>query len=163
VQTLNNCGPASLAEVLNYWGITKTQGELTFLRRGNPFGMSTDDVAGYVPTIGMREFIANQGRQDVIKALVANGFPVIVAQWVSPSDQHDHFRPIEAYDDAGQYFLADDPLLGDGFRISYAQFDNIWGRYDRNFMVVFPPSKRQLLEDTLALVNFHGPSWMSPA
>src|SRR5689334_21597461 len=30
VQTLNNCGPASVAEVLNHWGVQKTQADLTF-------------------------------------------------------------------------------------------------------------------------------------
>ncbi|HLY66837.1 MAG TPA: C39 family peptidase, partial [Chloroflexota bacterium] len=158
-----NCGPASLAEVLHYWGIERTQGQLAFLRHGNPSGMSTNDVTDYVQGLGLREFIANQGNQDVIKALVANGFPVIVAQYVSASEPDDHFRPIEAYDDAGQYFLSSDPLLGTGYRISYQQFDQLWQHYDRNFMVIYPPGRQQALDGVLALTAFQGPSWMTPA
>lgn len=163
VQTLNNCGPASVAEVLNHWGIDKTQGELAFLRHGDPIGMNSDYVASYVPTVGMREFVANQGSQYLIKAFVANGFPVIVSQYVNPADPVDHFRPIEAYDDAGQYFVADDPLMGDGYRLPYSQFDQIWGRYDRFLLVIFPPEKQAQINALLKLVNFTGPSWMTPS
>src|SRR5260370_40734474 len=37
-QTWNNCGPASVAEVLAYWGISRTQGEVQAVLRadGNP-------------------------------------------------------------------------------------------------------------------------------
>jgi len=162
VQTVNNCGPASVAEVLDYWGIHKTQFELKpVLRRGEAL-MNTDDVADYVDSLGMREFIANEGSQAVIKALIANGFPVIVAQLVSSTSRYDHFRPIEAYSDEGQYFVSSDPLLGDGYRISYQQFDALWGRYDRNFMVIYPPSRQQQLDATLMSMHFNGPSWMTP-
>lgn len=163
VQTVNNCGPASVAEVLHFWGIDKSQGELSaILRHGNPIGMSTDDLADYLPTIGMAEYIGNHGTQGVIKELLANGFPVIVSQFVSSRDLHTHFRAIDSYDDEGQYFVSSDPLLEARHRISYKEFDQIWVPYDQTFVVIFPPDKRQALETTLARAAFDGPSWMTP-
>ncbi len=163
-QTLNNCGPASVAEVLHYWGIDRSQDELNrILRHGNPYGMSTDDVASYVPTIGMQEYIGNHGSQAVLKTLIANGFPVIVSQFVSLGDRETHFRPLEAYDDMGQRFIASDPLLGDSYSLSYQAFDQLWTPYDHTFLVIFPPAKRAMLQAVIASSGFGGPSWITPA
>ena len=163
-QTLNNCGPASVAEVLHYWGIEKSQAALNvILRHGNPVGMSTDDVADYVASLGLREFIGGNGSREDVKALVANGFPVIVAQYISGAVRLPHFRPIEAYDDAGQYFVSSDPMLGDRYRISYRDFDQLWKSSNGVFLVIYPPDTQQRLLDALSLSQFTGPSWMTPA
>jgi uncharacterized protein len=161
-QSLNNCGPASVAEVLDYWGIEKSQTELnTILRHGNVI-MSTDDVADYVASLGLREFIGNDGSDDVIKDLIANGLPVIVAQYVSPTNLFPHFRPIEAFDDSRQQFSASDPLLGAGYSLTYAEFDRLWNESQRTFLVIYPPSKQSDLEQALAAASFDGASWMTP-
>ena len=54
-QTLNNCGPASVAEVLDYWGIHKTQGQVQSVLRadGNSFGMAPFGIPGYARSVGM--------------------------------------------------------------------------------------------------------------
>jgi hypothetical protein len=162
IQTLNNCGPASVAEVLHFWGIDKTQGELQRVLRRGPALMNTDDVADYVANLGLREFIGGSGSDDVVKALVSRGFPVIVAQYVSDRDWFPHFRPIQAYDDAGRYFVASDPLLGAGYRIAYGDFDRLWTSSNGVFLVIYPPAMQQMLDDALTVSQFSGPSWMTP-
>jgi uncharacterized protein len=157
VQTLNNCGPASISEVLNYWGINKSQDELnTILRHGNPWGMSPGGVPGYMQSIGMSAIVGRSGSEGLIKALVANGFPVIVEQFVNMSDHYTHFRPIEGYDDARSSFVASDPLMGQNYKIDYQQFDQIWTATNRLFMVIYPPDKQQLLDDVLNAGNWTG-------
>lgn len=157
VQTLNNCGPASISEVLHYWGINKSQDELnTILRHGNPWGMSPEGVPGYAQSIGLSALIGRNGNEGLLKALVANGFPVIVEQFVNMGDHYTHYRPIEAYDDGGRYFVASDPLMGDHYRIDYQQFDQIWTATHRLFMVIYPPDKQQALEDVLNAGNWAG-------
>src|SRR5690348_9940646 len=54
-QTMNNCGPASVAEVLDFWGIHKSQGEVQAVLRadGNPNGMSPFGLPSYVRGLGM--------------------------------------------------------------------------------------------------------------
>src|SRR5690348_6856186 len=49
-QTLNNCGPASVAEVLDFWGIHKSQGEVQAVLRadGNPGGMAPFGMPAYL-------------------------------------------------------------------------------------------------------------------
>jgi predicted double-glycine peptidase len=151
-QTLNNCGPASVAEVLNYWGNYRTQGQVQAILRadGNPGGMVPYGVPSYMHSLGMDVVIGVGGTDEEIKALVAAGFPVIVNQWVSPENHYGHFRPIEAYDDARGGFVSSDPYLGPDHFISYADFDEIWNTNSRRFIVIYPPSRQAAVQATLA-------------
>jgi uncharacterized protein len=151
-QTLNNCGPASVAEVLNYWGIYRTQGQVQAILRadGNPGGMVPYGVPSYMHALGMDVVIGVGGTDEEIKALVAGGFPVIVNQWVSPENHYGHFRPIEAYDDARGGFVSSDPFLGPNHFVSYADFDEIWTTNSRRFIVIYPPSRQAAVQSALA-------------
>src|SRR5207253_1156205 len=94
-QTVNNCGPASIAEVLHFWGINRSQDEVQSAVRGSdPYGMTPATVPAYAQSLGMEVFIAGNGGTDLLKALIANGFPVIANQTVSLNDPTFHFRPI---------------------------------------------------------------------
>ena len=150
-QTLDNCGPAAIAEVLRYFGITKSQQELqAALRPNDPTGMTTDVVPGVARALGLRALVRSGGSDGLLKALVRAGLPVIVEQVVSPSDNQLHYRPIEGYDDRLGQFIAADPLLGPRHAITYAEFDRIWASTRRVFMVIYPPSKQPALDAALA-------------
>lgn len=149
-QTMNNCGPASISEVLRYWGIQKSQGELSaILRHGNRHGMASDGVPAYAASIGMKAHIAYNGSEGQVKALISNGFPVIVEQFVSMGDHFTHYRAIDGYNDGGQYFNSTDTFLGANHHISYKEFDQIWVPVHRKFMVLYPPDKQALVEAVL--------------
>ena len=152
MQTYNNCGPAAIAEVLRYWGIARTQGQVQAVLRadGNPRGMVLYGVPSYARSLGLETMIGVEGNDTLVKALVANGFPVMVSQWVSDSSRIAHYRPIEAYDDAKGIFVSSDTLLGPGHTIPYDEFDRIWTRNDYEFTVMYPPSKQALLSSVLA-------------
>jgi hypothetical protein len=85
VQTWNNCGPASLAEVLAYWGISRTQAQIQAVQRvdGPTRGMTPYGVPAYARSLGMRALVGVGGTEALVKALISNGFPVIVSQQVS--------------------------------------------------------------------------------
>ena len=155
-QTYNNCGPASVAEVLRYWGIVRSQAQVQAVLRadGNPGGMSPYGVPGYMDSLGMDALMGVNGTDDLVKALVANGFPVVVSQWVSLSDRYGHYRPIEAYDDAQGGFVSSDPYLGPGHFISYGDFDRMWASRHQQFFVLYPPSQQGLLDQVLADVGW---------
>jgi len=151
-QTLNNCGPSSVAEVLDYWGIHKSQGEVQSVLRadGNRGGMSPFGIPGYARGLGMSALIGAGGNDTVIKTLVANGFPVIVSQWVSLTDHYGHYRPIEAYDDQKGVFISSDPYLGPNHAIGYSEFDQIWATANQRFYVIYPPARQAQLTALLA-------------
>src|SRR5581483_8315023 len=101
------------------------------------------------PCRGMNTLMGVGGSQQLVKSLVANGFPVNVSQWVSLTDHYGHYRPIEGYDDAKGVFIASDPYLGPNHQISYDEFGKIWNTNNR-FMVIFPTAKQPLLLAVLA-------------
>lgn len=155
-QTMNNCGPASIAEVLDFWGIHKTQGEVqsTLRADGNPHGMAPFGIPGYARALGMDAFMGAGGTDALLKALVSGGFPVIVSQWVSLSDHYGHYRPIEAYDDVRGVFVSSDPYLGPDHAISYGEFDKIWAAANNRFYVVYPPARQQQLNSIIASLGW---------
>ncbi len=151
-QTLNNCGPASIAEVLRYWGIERTQGQVQSILRadGNPRGMVQYGVPGYMQALGMRVVMGVNGNDELVKSLVAHGFPVIVSQWVSMTDHYGHYRAIDGYDDHQGGFLSTDSYLGPNYFLPYGEFDQMWSTQGQRFMVIYPPSKEAVVQSVLA-------------
>ncbi len=127
-QTWNNCGPAAIAEVLAYWGISRTQSQVQAVLRvdGPSAGMTPYGVPTYARSVGLRALSGVGGTETLVKRLIAAGFPVIVHQVVSLSDLVGHWRPIEAYDDRQGIFTSSDPYLGPNHLIGYADFAQMW-------------------------------------
>jgi hypothetical protein len=138
--------------VLAYWGISRTQGQIQAVLRvdGPTRGMTPYGVPGYARSLGMRALVGVGGTEALVKALISNGFAVIVSQRVSLTYPIGHYRPIEAYDDRQGTFVASDPYLGAPYRITYADFARIWASSDRGFMVLYPPARQALLSAVLA-------------
>jgi hypothetical protein len=155
-QTWNNCGPSSVAEVLAYWGINRSQAQVQAVLRadGNPYGMAPYGVPPYMRGLGMGALLGVVGSERLVKALVSNGFPVIVSQYVSAADHVGHYRPIQAYDDRQGVFVSSDPYLGQGHIIGYDEFDSIWHSTNRRFLVLYPPSRQVLLNAVLAAAGW---------
>ncbi len=110
-------------------------------------------VPAYVHALGMNSLMGVGGNDTVLKALVSNGFPVIVSQAVSATDRTGHYREIEGFDDPRGVFISTDSYLGPNHEISYTEFGQIWTGNQR-FMVVYPPAKQALLEAVLASVHW---------
>jgi predicted double-glycine peptidase len=151
-QTYNNCGPASVVEVLSYWGVYQTQYQAQLVLRAdnNPRGMWPYGVPGYARSVGVRALVGVAGTPRLVKALVSNGFPVIVNQLYSATDSTRHYRPIQSYDDRQGVFVSSDPFGGAGYAITYADFNKIWAVANNRFMVLYPSSKALLLDAVLA-------------
>jgi predicted double-glycine peptidase len=156
-QTLNNCGPASVAEVLNYWGVNRSQGQVqAFLRPdGNPNGMLPYGVPSYARSLGFGAILGTAGSRALIKALVASGIPPIVNQWVSLTDHVAHYRPIEGFDDRSGVFVSSDPFLGAGHEIDYATFDRIWATNSGRFILLYPLAKQAAVQAALGSAGWN--------
>jgi hypothetical protein len=154
-QTLDNCGPAAIGEVLRYYGIVKSQQELqSILRPNNPYGMTTDGIPGYARSVGLRALVGTHGSPAVIKELVKAGLPVIVEQHLSDDDAQLHYRAIEGYDDALSQFVAADPYFGPRYALNYSDFEQLWRPASHTFVVLYPPSKQPALDDALSAAGW---------
>lgn len=156
-QTWNNCGPASVAEVLAYWGIARTQSQAQAALRvdGPEAGMTPYGIPAYARSLGLRSRVGVGGTAMVIKALVAAGFPVVVHQVVSMTDPVGHWRPIEAFDDTQRVFTSSDPYLGPGHIISYADFATMWATRGNAFFVLYPASRQTALDDAVVAAGWN--------
>ncbi len=151
-QTYNNCGPATIAEVLAYWGIARTQGQVQSVLRvdGPVVGTTPYGVPAYARGLGLRTLMGVGGSPRLIKYLVQHRLPVIVHQTVGPSDNTGHWRPVEAYDDAAGVFVTNDTYLGAGYRLPYDVFARLWALRDNAFMVLYPPAYQAAVSASLS-------------
>ena len=146
LQTLDNCGPAAVATVLRYYGLTHSQAELKpILRANNPVGMGEYAVQPYAASIGLRTWTTPGGTPALLKALVRAKLPAIVEQAISDDDPDLHYRVVQAYDDGLGQFITSDPLLGPRHAISYAEFDRLWATRSNYLMVMYPLDKEPRL------------------
>ena len=142
-QTLNNCGPASLAILLGYYDLVVPQSAVQEWAASRP---SPCFLPWYVAEMGLQaeiyRFPQNRGsRLAVIRALLAQDIPVIVLQLLEPGSDICHYRVMQGYDDVTQEFISDDPLLGPDYRLSYDTFARLLNRAGALFVPVYPPEK----------------------
>lgn len=156
-QSLNNCGPSSVAAVLAYWHVYRSEAQVAAILRADSsyWGMSPIDLPAYARSLNLRAVVGYGGSETLIKALIANGFPVIASQYVSSADPIRHYRPIEAYNDRTGLFVTADPYLGAGHVISYSEFNAIWAESDYRFQVVYPPSRQARLNAVLSSAGWN--------
>jgi hypothetical protein len=156
-QTYNNCGPAAIAEVLAYWGITRTQAQTQAALRvdGPVVGMTPYGVPGYAGSLGLRALMGVGGTDGLLKTLIAQRFPVIVHDVVSLDDSTGHWRPVEAYDDAQGVFVTSDPLLGAGYQIAYGTFDRLWAERGYAFIVLYPAARQATLSAAVTAAGWN--------
>ena len=96
------------------------------------------------------------GTLDLLKRLVANGFPVVIetGAMFEAYDWIGHYRALIAYDDAYQLFYFFDSFLGvgdgaQGVSITYDRVDSNWQAFNRTFIVVYEPQRELILQNVL--------------
>ncbi|MCW5850200.1 MAG: C39 family peptidase [Anaerolineae bacterium] len=155
VQTLNNCGPASVVSAMSFYDIDVSQEEARKVLRpyAESRGMSQHVIPPYVAKFGLQAKVRLNGNDDLVKALVANDIPVIVLQYISETWRLGHFRVVQGYDDRAGVFYVNDSLLGPNIAISYRSFDSRWDYNWSYYVPVFRPDQAPLVAAIL------GPDW----
>jgi hypothetical protein len=143
-QTWNNCGPASVVMVLSYLGLDVSQEVARLALRGPDVsrGMPAQNVAPWVgEQFGLKAVVRTNGSRELVRTLVANGFPVIVTQWLyDPPSRIAHYRVVRGYDEATQRFLVNDPIRGAGVHLDYGWFDANWQVFLYRYLVIYRPA-----------------------
>ena len=157
-QSLNNCGPASVVMALSSLGIDVSQEDARIPLRGANVlsGMGPQKVDPWISAnFGLRAVWRNNGTNDLLRRLVANGFTPMVTQWMQdPSiSRIAHWRVVRGYDDALATFYVNDPMLGRMVPLSYQWFQNEWQPFSYRYLVVYDP------KDELLLRRIVGEDW----
>jgi hypothetical protein len=159
-QTFNNCGPANLTQVLNFYGSDITQEEVADYLKPNSEdrNVSPWQIADYVNdrTSGVyKATVHSGGTMELIKQFVAAGYPVVIEKGYDLPDTGwwGHYLTVFGYDDEKQIFYSQDSYLGpwDGRgRIDdYEEFEFYWQQFNYTFYVVYFPSQEAEVQTIL--------------
>ncbi|WP_240741606.1 C39 family peptidase [Deinococcus sp. KSM4-11] len=141
-QTYNACGPASISQVLAYFGLNVTQAEISrFTRASDTSYMTAQAIVTFAPKVGMAARLYTNGSLNTVRAAIRRGLPLIALQSHITSQGHviPHWRVVAGYDDAAQMVYLMDPLLG-YVKMGYADFTRVWADHHGQFAVMYPPN-----------------------
>ncbi|MBC7876144.1 MAG: C39 family peptidase [Anaerolineales bacterium] len=168
----NYCGPANLTMALNFWGwkgdrdevakgVKPGSGELgkNFIERGLPDkNVMPYELVDYVnENTEYRALMRYGGDQNLVKRLIAAGFPVVVekgyyeADYTGKIDWLGHYLFTTGYDDARGGFIVQDAYLvpGKDLLSEYPIYQEGWRSFNYVFMVVYPPDREAELMNVL--------------
>lgn len=141
-QTYNACGPASLTQVLAYFGLKMTMADVSRLTRPSETSyMSAQAIVNFAPQVGMQARLFSGGSLGTVKAAIKSGLPIIALQShiTAAGRVIPHWRVVVGYNDpAAQVYLMD-PLLG-YVAMGYADFARVWADQRGQFAVLYPPA-----------------------
>lgn len=155
-QGWNNCGPATLAMALSFWGWQGDQYDIATSVKPNKRdkNVTPDEMADFVEKqTNFRVIIRLGGDINLLKRLVAGGYPVIIEKGFE-SPKFDgwmgHYELITGYDNATKGFLAQDSYLGPDLKVPYETMESYWRAFNFAYLVVFP---RERESDLAALLG----------
>ncbi len=160
-QLLNRCSSAALTIELSYYQWTGNYDDtMRFLNpNSEDVAVRLDEMITFANQQGLSAVERVGGTLDLLKALVANGFPVLVENvyYDGPGafkDWMSHNRVIMGYDDEKQELYSFDSLLGNGpgntgRPIPYDDMDSRWRDFNRDFLVVYRPDEEALLQQVM--------------
>jgi tetratricopeptide (TPR) repeat protein len=176
----NYCGPANLTMALNFWGwkgnrddiarvVKPGSGDLSvnFIDRSKPDkNVMPYELADFVnENTEYRALMRYGGDENLLKRLIAAGFPVIVekgyyeADYTGKVDWLGHYLFTTGYDDARGGFIVQDAYLVPGKNLlsDYATYQDGWRSFNYLFMVTYPVDREADLMNVLG--NWSDESW----
>lgn len=160
-QSFNNCGPANLTQVLNFYGSTVTQADVAAYLKPNPEdrNVSPWQLSDYVNQFtAFRSSAHSGGDLDLIKRLVAAGFPVVVEKGYEPNTSTStgwmgHYLTVFGFDDTKQEFYGLDTYLGpwdnSGRTDAYDFLNSYWQQFNYTFFVVYEAGDEETVQAIL--------------
>jgi len=160
-ETWNNCGPATLALYLRFYGWSGDQA--TIAKVVKPFdtdrNVNVDELRDYVRSSASwldAEFRVG-GTTNLLRQLIAAGYPVVIEEafivsenyWVNDDHWTGHYLLLTGYDDEQKAFVTQDVYQGPNRWVSYADLDKDWQAFNRVYLLVYPPDKTSNLQALL--------------
>ena len=158
-QTWNNCGPATLAMNLSYFGSRATQADIAAALR--PFkddkNVNPDEMAAYARGQGLAAQVRVNGSPEILRQLVSAGVPVLIETWYEPkpNDGMGHYRLLIGFDDAAQEWIAYDSYDSRGLkkgqayagiRLPYDEVGRLWPVFNRTYLLIYDEARAAAVE-----------------
>lgn len=158
-QDWNNCGPATLALGLRFYGWQGDQFDISDLLkpdRGDK-NVNVEELVYYVRNRAgwLNADFRVGGDLEVIKRFVAAGYPLIVEKGFI-LDENDggggwagHYVLVTGYEESAREFVVQDTNPGTGGpdrRIAYEELDEGWQQFNRVYIYIYPPEDQEEIE-----------------
>ncbi len=148
-QTFNNCGPATTSMVLQYFGHNVSQVTTKEALRTNPTDSNvfTIEMSEYLKTFDVESKLFYNGDIKIIKTLIANGFYIVLENWLHPNEDIGHVTIIRGFDDDQGVLIADDSYIGTNITYKYEEFDQTqWKPFNREYLPVYKKEMEGVLK-----------------
>jgi tetratricopeptide (TPR) repeat protein len=157
----NNCGPATLALYLRYYGWEGNQDDIANLIKPIPEdrNVNPEEMVYYVRTRAgwLNSEFRVGGDIELLKKLVAAGFPVMIEEsfyfdqpyWPNDDLWAAHYLLVTGYDERTQTFTGQDSFHGPNQVIPYATLDEYWQIFNRVYLLTYLPSQEGTLKSIL--------------
>jgi hypothetical protein len=155
-QVYNNCGPASLSMLLQFWGWAGDQLTVGNALRPNPDDKNVmpEELARYAASQpGMDSLLRIGGTLSDLRGLIAAGFPVIIEMGFTVNEHNlgwmGHYALLGGYDEDRREFYAQDSYRGPDYAYSYDDLEFNWRAFNFTYLAVFPAGRRIEVESIL--------------
>lgn len=161
-QTWNNCGPATLAMNMSYFGSKLSQADVAAMLR--PYkddkNVNPEEMAAYAREHGLQATVRVNGDAERLRRLLAAGVPVLIETWYEPepNDGMGHYRLLVGYDDATREWIVYDSYDGHGLkkgqayagiRLPYDEVARLWEAFNRTYVVLFDAQRAPAVQAVL--------------
>ncbi len=158
-QQFNNCGPANLSMTLSFWGWKGTQRNTRAFLRPNlqvdDKNVNPSEMVQYVHEFTELRAVARVGGDvELLRQLIAAGFPVLVEKGHDPNDDWwmGHYVVFNGYDNQSQRLIAQDSLTGPDVLLPYHSIMQDWRSFNYQYLVIYPPERES---EVFALLGEH--------
>ncbi len=139
----NNCGPASFATMISYWGTEMTMEEAAITLKPNAKdpNVRPDEMAALAESLGYHMIIREGGSFDTIKQFLLAGYPVLIETGYDPEPETigwtSHYLTLVGYSDKDQGFIAMDTYRRPNWFYSYEALDHYWRQFNRRYLIAY--------------------------
>jgi tetratricopeptide (TPR) repeat protein len=149
-QTWNNCGPATLAMNLSYYGSPLSQADIGAALRlyEDDKNVGPEEMAVFARSQGFNALVRVNGDANRLRLMLSNDVPVLIETWhePEPNDGMGHYRLLVGYEDATREWIAYDSYDSRGvdpnqpyagIRVPYDELDRLWSVFNRTYVLIY--------------------------
>lgn len=164
-QTMNNCGPTTLADYLRFYGWEGNQQTVADVLKPKPEdrNVNVEELVYYVRNNAGWLNIEYRvgGNTSILRTLIANGIPVMIEEsfhndssfWPNDDLWAGHYLFLNGYNDTTQSFVVQDSYYGPDMVVGYSKLEENWQSFNHVYIMIYPPEKEETVRSIL------GDSW----
>lgn len=160
-QDINNCGPATLAMYLHFYGWDGDQFAIDTVVKPlrDDRNVNVEELAYFTHThagwLNLEYRVG--GTVDRLKRILAAGIPVMIEEafpldesyWPNDDRWAGHYLLLTGYDEERQAFISQDSYYGADRPAPYTELDQRWKAYNRVYILVYRPEQEGTVKDLL--------------